>query len=82
MDFLTGAHLCLVIVIVTGSHCMTHLAWGRPIDDLTASSEEHLLRSVHHPRVLIVLAWSSTRLRPLHLLLLQHLLVLHLLHLL
>ena len=78
------AHLLsLLLLVVIGAHWRIELAWRCTIYDLSTSSQQYLLRSVDHARVLVVVSWVRRSLLVLTiLLLLKHLLVLHLLKLL
>ena len=77
MYSLTTTHLRARVVVVT-TH--SHLPGRHCLINLSSTSKQHLLRCIDHARVLVVLALAPGRL--LELLLLEHLLVLQLLHLL
>ena len=72
-------HVIVLAIVVL--HLGLHLrGWGS-IDSLPSAAKQHLLRSIHRGRVLIVGLLGVSR-RVTHLLLLQKLLVLHLANLL
>ena len=81
--FFCAQLLSLLLLVVIRAHWRIKLAWRCTIYDLSTSSQQYLLRSVDHARVLIVVSWVRRSLLVLTiLLLLKHLLVLHLLKLL
>ena len=74
--------LPLSLLIVTDSHLLwIELAWRCAVQDLSAAAQQHLLRSIDHARVLVVVTRRLLLILAV-LLLLQHLLILHLLQLL
>ena len=81
--FFCAQLLSLLLLVVIRAHRRIKLAWRCTIYDLSTSSQQYLLRSVDHARVLVVVSWVRRSLLVLTiLLLLKHLLVLHLLKLL
>ena len=81
--FFCAQLLSLLLLVFIRAHRRIKLTWRCTIYDLSTSSQQYLLRSVDHARVLIVVSRVRRSLLVLTiLLLLKHLLVLHLLKLL